>query len=80
MDEECQTNIVAFFGGNLVLFGRLYAVRSDIALDHMLFERDLVSDNFDDAVVIGDLLGVGHAGILAPRRNAGSGKIGVGGM
>jgi hypothetical protein len=30
----------------------------------MLFERHLVSDNLDDTVVIGDLLGVGHPGIL----------------
>ena len=43
----------------------LDAIRSGIALAHMLFERDLISDNLDDAVVFGDLLGVGHAGILA---------------
>jgi len=58
----------------------LDAIRSGIALAHMFFERDLISDNLDDAVVFCDLLGVGHAGILAPRSNAGSGKIGVGWM
>jgi len=42
----------------------LDAIRSDITHAHMLFERHLVSDNLDDTVVIGDLLGVGHPGIL----------------
>jgi hypothetical protein len=44
----------------------LDAIRSNIARAHMLFKRDLVSDDFNDAVVFGDLLGVGHAGILVP--------------
>jgi len=36
-------------------------VSAGVVLKLMLFELDLVSDNFHDAVVIGDLFGVGHA-------------------
>ena len=46
----------------------LDAIRSGIAFAHMLFERDLISDNLYDAVVFGDLLGVSHPHILSPAR------------